>query len=163
MFVWTLGGKTITLDVESSTTVEQVKAKIQGKEGIPADQQRLIAFGKQLANRCTLSDYGIERHSKVFLTSISSVGMQVFIKSLAGTVITTLDVKPSDTVESVKAQIYAKTGCTQDRLAFGSKELEDGQTLSDYNVQHESTIYYLLPKIQGREGVPRLPSKQQHQ
>lgn len=145
IFVRTLTGKTITIETDHTDTIRSLKEKIVAKEGIPADQQRLIFAGKQLEDERTVGDYNIQKESTVHLVLRLRGGHQIFIKNLAGKNMT-LETEPTDTIRSIKEKILAKEGVPADsqRLVFAGKCLEDDRTVSDYNIRKESTLHLLL-------------------
>ena len=139
-------GQTTTVDVLPSDDVEWLKKKIDEKEGISPDRQRLTFVGRELENSTTLSDYDnqIELFVRLYLRHRES-DMHVFIKPLSGKTIITLDVAPEDTISNIKMKIQQELTIPvplQQLSWADNEELENDCTLSlrHYGIWRDSVI-----------------------
>lgn len=128
-------GKNIALEVESSDTIQTVKAKIQDS----LDQQKLLVAGKQmeLENACTLSDYNIQEGS---ILHHSGGIIRIFVKTETGQTIT-LDVDSSKRIIDVMVMIDKKAGIDCKRLTYDGKELEEYRSLAYHKIHSGSTLH----------------------
>ncbi|KQJ89932.1 hypothetical protein BRADI_4g28550v3 [Brachypodium distachyon] len=131
IFVKTLTGKTITLEVESSDTIDNVKAKLEDGR--------------------TLADYNIQKESTLHLVLRLRGGTTIKIKTLTGKEIA-IDIEPTDTIDRIKERIEEKEGIppVQQRLIFGGKQIADDKTAMDYNIKAGDVLHLVLALRGGR-------------
>ncbi|XP_077251973.1 polyubiquitin-like [Tasmannia lanceolata] len=148
VFVKTWSGKTITLELESSDTTDDVIAKFQNKMGNAASHQHLIFAGKMLEYGRALTDYGIQKDSTLHAVMRSSNYVDlIFIK--AGTQTFVLEVEWSDTIGKVKSKIQQQAGIlvSDQKLVYHGKELVGDCTLADYDILMPTTLNLMFVPV----------------
>ncbi|KAA6377357.1 MAG: putative Polyubiquitin, partial [Streblomastix strix] len=150
--------KQISFVVEISDSVISVKKKIQEETGIQEKQQCLSFQEQELENEKQLSEYNVKFNDTLKLTVLPAGVIQIFVKIPNGKTLP-FEIDSDDTVDNLKLNIQEKTKIFSDkqRLVISGKQLEDGHTISEYDIKHGSTVDLEL-RLPG--GVGPTPSKQ---
>ena len=147
IFVQVMNQDIITLEVDSSDTIGNLKEKIKDKKGFPAEEQLLFFQREELKDDRTVSDYNIQNKSTVIL-SLQIHRLEVTILS-EGTRLVTLEVNPTDSILELKREIQNITGVPpkEQSLRFDGIELKNERTIFAYNIQNKSYINLVAQMI----------------
>lgn len=139
IIIETLLKKQIPLDIEPNDKIIDIKTKIQEKEGIHPDSQRLTFKGEQLEDDVVVKDYSIQDNSTILL--VIQCAMKIFIETSSGKTIK-LGTKPLQKISSIKEIIQDKEGILPkyQKLFYNGNELEDEKSLLDYSIESNSTL-----------------------
>lgn len=139
----TTNGSTASLDLHTQTLIEDIKLKLEGKEGFPSIPEKLTLFfaGLILAEGKTLSFYKIQDGATLFLDSVNRKKKQIFIKTDSKT--TSMDFNPTDTVYSIKSEIEKIEGVPTflQGLKFNNEELKNDKSLESYQIKEKFSLY----------------------
>eukprot|EP00929_Paragymnodinium_shiwhaense_P014077 TRINITY_DN121956_c0_g1_i1.p1 TRINITY_DN121956_c0_g1~~TRINITY_DN121956_c0_g1_i1.p1 ORF type:complete len:260 (+),score=42.77 TRINITY_DN121956_c0_g1_i1:103-882(+) len=144
--IQSLGGDTITLDVEACDTVKLVKAYIQDKMGIPADRQMLTHGAECLEDGRKLSDYSIEQDASLHMVLAQKFSIYVtfvLTNDNQDSFAQRFDVTAADTIGTVKAtacSVYEGDWESRTGLYLHGNRLDDSRTLADYNIQADFAL-----------------------
>ena len=144
IYIKTLLGNTITLNVTESETVENLKLKIQKSLGVPVWKQMLVYACKILEENTIISDYNIKNESSIFLI-IRFNTSKIYIKTIFDKTIS-IDYDQALTIENIKKQIEEKENIkiNKQMLIYNTIILENNKTLSDYDIKKESNISLII-------------------
>ena len=138
--------KLINFEMEPSNTIKDLKIKIEEKEGIQVEKQKLILNDKELGNDKILEDCDIKDDSIIYCEQKNNnSNIKICIKILTGKSFD-LEVNQTDTIKIIKDKINTKENIPpeQQGLVFAGKTMEDEKTLYDYSIENESTLHLVL-------------------
>jgi len=138
LFIKTLTGDTITIEVPPDSSIKKIKEEIAKKKDILPRQQRLMLNGRELNDDKNVSDYNISNNATIHLI-IKLTGLEIFIKDENNRTIT-LVVDQEDTIKKVKELYYEKTNEQVVILLFNGVNLSDEMKIKDYGIQQNSTL-----------------------
>ncbi|RZL05777.1 MAG: hypothetical protein EOO89_25625, partial [Pedobacter sp.] len=142
IYVTTPYDTTITIDVDGSDSIENLKEKIYDNTGVPPQRQRLLYGNTTLVNGQTLADYNVQSNNTIRLRYVEVPISQIFVRLPDGRT-KTIDVYNSDSTENLKTKIEGLTGISPiDQLIdYNGYILKDGRTLGEQGLQNEVTLY----------------------